>query len=226
MLNLNQVSTMLSLQSRMNSMVNPNWVNQDWDLFRASMMEGCEAVEHHGWKWWKAQTKDVSQLQMELVDIWHFYLSQFLKSSCGNVPQALLQIEEHYKDNLYRLVRFDGVSYRLGTMDLLSKLDLLIGLSASKRLNVNLLLAIVNDSGMTWKLFFDQYVRKNVLNMFRQQNGYKQGTYHKDWFGKEDNVFLIEEAEKLNPDDADYAEQLWKALTAVYQEALKHVGCK
>ena len=33
---------------------------------------------------------------------------------------------------------------------------------------------------------------KNVLNKFRQDNGYKEGTYRKIWNGKEDNVVLSE----------------------------------
>ena len=59
------------------------------------------------------------------------------------------------------------------------------------------------------------------MNIFRQKNGYKAGTYHKEWFGKEDNVFLVEESKKLNPQDEKYVELLWNSLTNVYQEALK-----
>ena len=224
MINFKQVSAMLSLQNTMNKTVNLDWVNLNWDWFRASMLEGSEAVEHHGWKWWKAQTKDVPQLQMEIVDIWHFYLSQFLKLSQGDEAQALSLIEQHYKNNLSKPVSFDGVDYKLKSMDLLSKLDLLIGLSAAKRLHVNLLLDLVNDSGMNWEFFFEQYVKKNILNIFRQKNGYKQGTYHKEWFNQEDNVFLVQEAAKLNPKDDNYVDELWKSLTIVYQDALKAAG--
>ena len=38
---------------------------------------------------------------------------------------------------------------------------------------------------------------KNVLNKFRQDNGYKTGEYSKVWFGKEDNVHLEEILNKL-----------------------------
>ena len=33
---------------------------------------------------------------------------------------------------------------------------------------------------------------KNVLNKFRQDNGYKQGLYKKEWNGIEDNVIMNE----------------------------------
>ena len=220
MINFKQIPSMLSLQQTMNNTVNPDWVNLNWDWFRASMLEGAEATEHHGWKWWKAQTKDVPQLQMEIVDIWHFYLSQFLKLSNGNEEQAALLIQEHFDQFCYKAIHFDGKDYHLSDLDLLSKLDLLIGLSAAKRLHVPLLMDLVYATGMNWEVFFEQYVKKNILNIFRQKNGYKQGTYHKEWFNQEDNVFLIEEASKLNPADENYVNLLWGSLTLVYKKAL------
>ena len=79
---------------------------------------------------------------------------------------------------------------------------------------------LVYATGMNWEVFFEQYVKKNILNIFRQKNGYKQGTYHKEWFNQEDNVFLIEEASKLNPADENYVNLLWASLTLVYKKAL------
>jgi hypothetical protein len=34
------------------------------------------------------------------------------------------------------------------------------------------------------------YIGKNALNIFRQNNGYKDGTYVKIWSDKEDNEYL------------------------------------
>ena len=34
------------------------------------------------------------------------------------------------------------------------------------------------------------YVGKNILNQFRQDNGYKDDTYIKVWNGEEDNVVM------------------------------------
>jgi len=34
------------------------------------------------------------------------------------------------------------------------------------------------------------YVGKNILNKFRQNNGYKEGSYIKVWNGQEDNVVM------------------------------------
>ena len=39
---------------------------------------------------------------------------------------------------------------------------------------------------------FDIYIGKNVLNKFRQDHGYKDGTYKKIWNGVEDNIIMNE----------------------------------
>jgi hypothetical protein len=222
MINFKHIKSMLSLQQTMNITVNPDWVSQGYDWFRAAMLEGAESVEHHGWKWWKAQKKDLPQLQMEIVDIWHFYLSVFLVQSNADQEKALDLIEQHYEENLNSPVIFDNKIYDLSSMTLLSKLDLLIGLSAAKRVHIPLLLSLITDCEMTWEYFFEQYVKKNILNIFRQKNGYKQGTYLKEWFDKEDNISLMEQASTLNPKDDNYVELLWNSLEKTYSEALDY----
>lgn len=220
MINYKQLKVMINLQNIMNATVDTNWINKDWDWFRASMLEGAEGIEHHGWKWWKAQNKDLAQLQMEIVDIWHFYLSEFIRVSKGNEEDALNLIKSHYEEHDNKLVNFDYKQYDLTSLPLLNKLDLLIGLAASKRYHVPLILSIVKDCDMDWVKFYEMYVNKNVLNIFRQKNGYKQGTYHKEWFGKEDNIYLEEISKKLNPSNDDYYEVLWSELEKTYQQAL------
>ena len=69
--------------------------------------------------------------------------------------------------------------------------------------------------GFTWlqKL----YIGKNALNKFRQDNGYKEGTYTKIWNGKEDNVIMIEILEKL--EDAHF-DNVYVNLQESYNSAL------
>ncbi len=58
------------------------------------------------------------------------------------------------------------------------------------------------------------YVGKNILNQFRQDNGYKDGSYIKIWNGEEDNVVMKrvwEENGELKP------ETLYKALEERYK---------
>ena len=74
-----QASTMLTLQMSMNEKVDPDWIAARYPYLRAVAIEGAEAIEHHGWKWWKKQEKDLPQLQMELIDIWHFVVQASLE---------------------------------------------------------------------------------------------------------------------------------------------------
>ena len=89
MLLTEQASTMLSLQTSMNIKVDPNWVEARYPYLRAVVIEAAEAIEHHGWKWWKKQEKDLPQLQMELIDIWHFILSEILLRNQADQDKSL-----------------------------------------------------------------------------------------------------------------------------------------
>ena len=43
-----------------------------------------------------------------------------------------------------------------------------------------------------FNLLFNKYMTKNILNKFRQDNGYKDNFYIKDWDGREDNIVVFE----------------------------------
>ncbi len=70
---------------------------------------------------------------------------------------------------------------------------------------------------MSWEDLFVQYICKNVLNFFRQDNGYKQGTYVKQWGGKEDNEHLVEIMAELDASDDKFQDNLYQALNDRYQ---------
>jgi dimeric dUTPase (all-alpha-NTP-PPase superfamily) len=94
MLTSTQLNTMLNLQDGMNKKVNPQWLTAGYSYLRAAMIESVEAIEHHGWKWWKAQKLDLPQVQMELVDIWHFALSHLIIQHEGNISATANAIEK------------------------------------------------------------------------------------------------------------------------------------
>jgi dimeric dUTPase (all-alpha-NTP-PPase superfamily) len=212
----NQLQTMLELQDGMNSKVNTQWVAANNNWYRAIQVEGVEAIEHHGWKWWKKQECDMAQLRMELVDIWHFILSAELQAQHGN--QGLAKKSMLADINLFqKSVQFDGKYYVLSQMSLLEKLDVLSGLAAAKRTNLALFEALLEDCGMNWLNLFKQYVGKNVLNVFRQDHGYKTGSYIKIWHGREDNEHLVELLDTVEANSATVRDDLYAALKARYQ---------
>ena len=208
-----QAETMLVLQAQMNAKVNPHWLNAGYPYLRAVVVEGAEAMEHHGWKWWKKQTCDMEQLQMELVDIWHFTLSHILLDVGGNAAPAidfLLQEDDTSSP------RFDDRTWRLAELDLVTRLELNIGLAVARRISIPLFASLLADSGMDWKELFCQYVGKNVLNFFRQDHGYKDGSYRKLWGGREDNEHLVEIMKGLDSSAEDFRHQLYTSLADRY----------
>jgi dimeric dUTPase (all-alpha-NTP-PPase superfamily) len=208
-----QAETMLTLQAQMNAKVNPEWINAAYPYLRAVVVEGAEAMEHHGWKWWKKQERDLAQLQMELVDIWHFTLSHILLQHKGDQDKALADL---LAPDFTASIRFDGHDYVLAELDLIGKMELMIGLAAARRISLPLFAALLKDCDMDWKELFCQYVGKNVLNFFRQDNGYKQGTYRKLWAGREDNEHLVEIMGLLDSEASDFQHQLYASLNDRY----------
>jgi hypothetical protein len=158
----------------------------------------------------------MAQLRMELVDIWHFVLSAELQAQHGN--QGLAKKSMLADLNLFqKSVQFDGKYYVLSQLSLLEKLDILSGLAAAKRTNLALFEALLEDCGMDWLNLFKQYVGKNVLNVFRQDHGYKTGSYIKIWNGREDNEHLVELLDTVEADSATVRDDLYAALKTRYQ---------
>ncbi len=215
MLTKAQLNTMLTLQDNMNKKVNPDWINAGYGYLRAAMVESVEAIEHHGWKWWKAQHKDLPQLQMECVDIWHFALSHLLIAHNGEVAATAVALENELIAN-HQSLTFDGEDYIFGQSDLLANLELMAGLAAAKRFDVSLFLRIIEQCEMSSDELFRQYVGKNILNFFRQDHGYKEGTYIKEWHGREDNEHLVEVLNALDANADGYADMVYQGLLERY----------
>jgi dimeric dUTPase (all-alpha-NTP-PPase superfamily) len=201
-----QLRAMLELQDGMNSKINPDWLTADSDFLLAAMVETVEGIDHHGWKWWKKQTTDMAQLQMELVDVWHFMLSHHIVED-GSIEGANQHITFEARTSP---VAANNDSTLLYNMKMLGGL---FGLGAS---NIGLFLHIVGQAGMTEEDLYKKYVGKNILNFFRQDNGYKEGTYIKVWDGREDNEYLEELLETLDTSEEDYSAHVYGGLQTMY----------
>ena len=210
---------MLEMQDGMNKKVNPDWVAANNNWHRAIQVEAVEAIEHHGWKWWKKQNCDMAQLRMELVDIWHFILSTVIQNTRGSIRFSTIEMISELNLS-QKSVQFDNQYYILAKMSLLEKLDLLVGLSAAKRTSLALFNSLLSDCGMSWVELFKQYTGKNVLNIFRQDYGYKAGTYIKIWNGREDNEHLVELLDIIDLSADNVHDELYRTLKSRYMLAL------
>ncbi len=218
MIKESQLLIMLRLQDELNAVINPNWLTADYPFLRAAFVEAGEALEHHGWKWWKSQEPDIGQLQIELIDILHFYLSDALLKSKGDFKLTLVEVMSEVIDS--ELV-FDNISFDFKSLDVLRLLELLAGLAVVRRRSFGVLGELMDRCGLTWESAYIQYISKNVLNIFRQKNGYKEGDYIKIWDGLEDNVWLEKAISSLDSKSATFSEDLMSELTAKYQNVIR-----
>jgi dimeric dUTPase (all-alpha-NTP-PPase superfamily) len=196
--------TMLSLQDRMNRKVHPQWIGQNYEWFRAIWIECGELIEHYGYKWWKKQTPDMAQVRLEVIDIWHFGLSALFVD--GKPLDAIA-------DEI--VAALDGFDPRGD--DVREATEALAAYALNHRtVSVPLFWELLHAVDLDFDELFRQYVGKNVLNLFRQDHGYKEGHYRKTWQGREDNEHLVELMDVLDASAADYADRLYAALGERY----------
>ena len=200
-----QLATMLKLQSEMNTKVHADWRQQNFEWYRAIWIECAELLDHYGWKWWKKQTPDVDQIALELVDIWHFGLSILLLSD---------ETVESISDRV--ISGFDG---QTGTGDFAADLEQFTAATlVNKDFDIAGFARLMDGINMDFETLYVGYVGKNVLNFFRQDNGYQDGSYHKQWGGKEDNEHLVDIVAQLDSSSETFSDELYTQMKAVYQE--------
>jgi dimeric dUTPase (all-alpha-NTP-PPase superfamily) len=201
-----QLLAMLDLQDGMNTKVNADWINQNYEWYRAIWIECAELLDHYGWKWWKKQSPDREQVVLELVDIWHFGLSILLltgqdRETIAAYAQGQLKISNTGESDF----RADLESFALITLQ-------------TKGFDVAGFGVLMAGIGLSFDELYTRYVGKNVLNFFRQDYGYQQGTYHKQWGGKEDNEHLVEVIDSLDHSSTTFKDDVYAALQQRYLE--------
>ena len=223
---MDKILQMLLLQQQLNDATNgEGWEKGitkhgkhiDWK--RATYLECAELIESYPWKHWKNidAKPDYANIKIEAVDIWHFIMSQGLEDY---KMQNLGSIED-FARNINRLPNFQTFLADITptTKDYYAQIEvvenlmktLFCGESTEKLMEAFIDVAV--QSGLNLDALYTLYVGKNILNKFRQDHGYKEGSYIKIWQGEEDNVTMqrvLEENENVSPDG------LYKALEKAY----------
>lgn len=199
-----QLLKMLEMQDAMNARVTAHWRAEGYPWYRAIWVECAEMLDHYGWKWWKKQSPDMEQVILELVDIWHFGLSDLLQNNndANAIAQSLSQSIQTQK---------------AGTDDFKDALEAFVAkVLSDKTFDVEGFCRVMAVAGLSFEQLYVQYVGKNVLNFFRQDNGYKDGTYRKLWSGREDNEHLVEVLLALDASSDTFQADVYEALNARY----------
>lgn len=162
----------------------------------------------------KTHAMDMKQIWLEIIDIAHFLLSEVAREM-NDPDQAQARLTELWAET-GSVIRFDGDLYDLNTIDRFARMDLMAGLCCAGRINFELYRRIMADCDLTFPMLYRMYAAKNVLNLFRQHNGDKQGEYIKVWMGREDNVYLGELMETWTEDEG--MDVLYERLAELYKE--------
>ena len=179
-----KLTKMFMMQDELNKKVDLGWVKLNRPWYRACWIEAAELAEHYGYKWWKKQECDMKQVKLELVDIWHFGVSDMIQQFGVHVgvKSVLDKIKRHAKNQTDILI-----NKPLEGIDAFVQSTVTTG-----NFCMYGFLGMLNAFEMTLEEVYDLYIAKNCLNHFRQENGYKEGTYIKSWFGREDNEVLMD----------------------------------
>ena len=199
-----KILLMLELQKQLNDATNgekwtegitKNGKTINWR--RCIYMECAEMVDSFPWKHWKAiaAEPDWHNHQIEVVDVWHFILSLAIEDAAQNAKASLEEIAGVISESA-SLSKIENESSAFAAVEaVLEEIENVMRIVLSKeKLDVaglfNEFFDLVAMSGLNLTTLYRLYVGKNILNQFRQDNGYKEGTYVKVWDGKEDNVVM------------------------------------
>lgn len=196
---------MLEKQDEVNSKVNKEWkvANNDWLL--AYRAEIAEIYAHDiRWKWWtkKEWTPEITKdIQLEIVDGWHFLMSNLIIKTITAKSVLAARIDEAYGRILERLSSQKRIAYESVNEWPLCDEALIDALSSTLMLptrppileeKIKGFFTLVYCYGLSFDRLYTLYLAKAVLNNFRQDHGYKQGKYPKLWAGVEDNKVLMD----------------------------------
>lgn len=200
--------TMLQLQQSLNDNTNGiGWEKGitkqgkviDWR--RCIYLEAAELVESYPWKHWKNidASVDRENIKVELVDIWHFIMSEALRLNAlgeqKSIEALATEIEQHRQSASAAKIEADYYKEIELIESFIQKLFCQFELQSF----IQSFFELTKSLGLEFNDLYALYLGKNILNIFRQDNGYKDGTYRKIWSGKEDNV-VMQALLKENPD--------------------------
>jgi hypothetical protein len=215
----------VELQKMFNDDIAPGWITdtsgKKYDYWMAVLDETVEVLNSKHWKWWKDKQKmgeiDWDNIKVELIDLFHFILSLSIQSRTENMIFSQLIALELNKDTVSK---FDDNFFKDFWDEFLMAVHM-------KMLPVAIvkLVDFWYRAGGDANQLFKEYRIKSALNKIRQEFGYKDGLYEKQWLDidsgqrVEDNVMAWKIAKNINVDDK-LTDNIAEALRIYY---IKHM---
>lgn len=168
-----QITKLFTMQDQLNTYIHPEWKTQgfNWDL---AIVDECMEIHGHlGWKWWKKDYKvglteaNKKQVQLEVIDILHFVISSMSEKGFRYI--FLLEINEPH----------------FAAFNLAESLKALLKIAGNYISSASeyawIFRNLAHSVELTEQEILETYTQKYVLNKFRQDHGYKDGSYVKEW---------------------------------------------
>ncbi len=222
---------MFSLQQTLNDQTNgTGWEsgytknNKLINWKRCIYMECAELIDSFSWKHWKEINKeaDYENVKVEIVDIWHFIMSLVLEYHKNNNPKKLQTIVRNIVDvKGFKSFCQDADNVKEQNFyDIINDIEFIIHEVTNFKINpydqlLTRYFYLSLKCGVNLNELYTYYVAKNVLNQFRQDNGYKNGSYKKIWNGKEDNEVMTDILKSGNKSIDDIYNELSKIYKAI-----------
>lgn len=214
-----QLQEMCELQNHANNqMFSDSWTkesNKVLPYYRAALVEAVEAIDKMGYKWWKKkETLDATALEairIELIDILHFTLSDEIRKH-GSIQNAVYNYVEKkpvvalHPIGSFHENPFDGDGFEISAREPTTAIVTDIGVFSFNDLCEQLIFTVLKEGcsnlhmlgllfanlSMTPDDVYLRYIAKNTLNLFRNSNGQREGTYYRIWDGVDDDDVLAE----------------------------------
>ena len=224
---MNKILQMLKLQQELNDATNGlNWEEGmtknakviDWR--RCIYLEAAELIESYPWKHWKNidASPDYENIKIEIVDIWHFIMSEALRiykvENRGSIEDIATTVSQ--MKGFEEFTKTEK-SEKLDNYEEIALVEDMIKLLFCDKDNIDALvisfLTIASKLNLKLPELYKLYIGKNILNKFRQEHGYKEGSYIKIWNKEEDNVVM---QRILNEESEITPKALYTALEEAY----------
>jgi len=187
--NINDWEKVILSQREINEKVDNDWETKkrNWNL--AIITESVELLDSIDWPWWKNKKTDWDNVTVEMIDTFTFLLSHLIEQKMENliVPYISIREMENAKNPVIIKKDKELEEFVLNKMSVDFLRSILMGNVLSTFI---IWFDVWYSLGFNITDLFKFYFTKNCLNLFRQNHGYKEGTYQKIWHGEEDNAIL------------------------------------
>lgn len=198
---------MVVLQHKFNKQVVEDYLDKNFNWNSAIIAESGELLDSLGYKWWKKQEPDMENVKVEAIDLLHFVISEYIQNI--GIDETIDRFEQYFTTDK-----------TINDMPFIHLVDML---NYKDWQRFEIMKVMFEQLDMSNEDIYIAYITKNCLNKFRQDYGYKDGSYQKIWNGREDNVVAFEIANEWGADE-ELFEQLYRDLETYYKEEVLHKG--